>query len=290
MVQRNNYSETNSMLYLARLVLDDIDYIVSAEKSGDWKRRILKDFLSITGGKVWVTRTVMLNKALLDAVIEGLASVGYAVLVMDARLSYKLVTGVSSGLGSEVFEVGIAWHPILDTPYIPGSSIKGAVRRYVETVLEMRDIAGKLFGTRRAIGALFFSDAFPVQPGRDGMILAPDILTPHYYRGGRTVEQELYAEIGELKEKGALPTPVLHFSVSEKTLFRFVVGIEPEKAPQVLLSIMEEEKAEPRKAALILAAIVKNALRTLGIGSRTAKGYGRFTPERVFYKIPGSTR
>lgn len=146
-------------------------------------------------------------------------------------------------------EIGISWHPILNVPYIPASSLKGAVRATSPEKVCGMDRA-ELFGTVEEEGVLVFFDAYPVRWER---LVEPDVLTPHY----REIE-------GEISEVQARPTPLVFPTVPPGTRFAFVVGIRRGEVPN--------------NCAVELLEMLRGAL-TRGLGAKTAIGYGTFKRE-----------
>ncbi len=62
------------------------------------------------------------------AIGESFASRGYSVAESTMALDWRMVVGLG---GESVYEVSMTLHHIYGIPYIPGSSIKGAVRSYL---------------------------------------------------------------------------------------------------------------------------------------------------------------
>jgi CRISPR-associated protein Cmr6 len=52
-------------------------------------------------------------------------------LELEATTKSRLIINTAAGLGQTVFEVGLNIHPLFSIPYIPSSSIKGALRSYI---------------------------------------------------------------------------------------------------------------------------------------------------------------
>jgi len=248
---------------------------------------------------------VDLARKLVDEAINGLRMLGYEVLVVDARLRSRGVFGSSSGMLATVFEVGISWDHVIDLPFIPGSSVKGAMRstallfcarleknrriECVRNVLELfgfiehppRDVREDLArvsgvsevevedllrSVRVGAGSLIVGDAYPIECPNKG-ILEPTVITPHY----RDAEDEY----------GAMPTPILHLVVRKDAKFRFYVAMGS-KAINVAdrLCRLLGLKTSPRSfVASILVASLQN-----GLGARTARGYGVFEVEQFAVK------
>jgi len=96
-------------------------------------------------------------------------------------LGSRMVVGLGS---ANVFETGMIFHKPYGFPYIPGSSIKGALRHFIirEAFTSKEELANtncdfsKAFGSESSRGALFFYDAYPKNINQ----LELDILNPHF--------------------------------------------------------------------------------------------------------------
>jgi CRISPR-associated protein Cmr6 len=180
-----------------------------------------------------------------------------------------------SGMGREhPVENGFAWHHTLGVPYLPGSSVKGMVRSYLDTWTERNQLEIKrIFGPRRwqdeqgqwhdtdpTVGTVLFLDAIPIAQ----VVLKADIMTPHYgpyYQDGKTP--------GDWHS----PTPIPFLTVDEGAKFLFTL----------LPRTRSEEHLQD--CAMVLAWLTE-ALQTTGAGAKTAIGYGRFKPEEQAPKGP----
>ena len=252
--------------------------------------------------------------------INTLKSLDFGFIDALYRTNSKLLIGASSSIFEVIFEVGLAWDMLFDVPYIPGSSLKGAVRSWVlrrcselNSVNERRrcgELAFRLFGAssgylvskdnkdekewfREVFGGLpraseawaglvSFYDAYPVSGGRGSLacgLLEPDILTPHYYRGGNPVSDEFDVE----------PVPVPHLVIAPGTVFRVVVSLDPggEAVARSLAGLLRGGNVGDGLAAL--AWIITEALGE-GIGARTGKGYGALEKTGDYAFAPVSLR
>ncbi len=155
-----------------------------------------------------------------------------------------------TGLGrSHPVENGFAWHPTLGVPYLPGSSVKGIVRHWAETVNnpELAERMGKLFGAPGTAGDIVFLDALPVAPVK----LATDVITPHFSAWS--------AEEPPGDWNGPVPIPFL--VMNAKSSFAFsVLPVRPNN----------------RSAVDDVWSWLREALELAGAGAKTAVGYGRF--------------
>ena len=202
------------------------------------------------------------TKKHLDEIKSSYRALGFPILDLEAKLTNRGIVGASSSFGKSVFEVGLSFHPILNVPYIHGSSIKGAIRAACTVKKIFPDkLVKELFGND-AVGRLDFSDAYPVEKGVKGYIIIPDVLTPTYSKGGEDV----------LKENEAMPTPVLFPSIAPNTIFRFLMADRAQKAEQQLME------------NLLKAVIVAFSL---GIGAKTSLGYGTFELVRASVEAGG---
>jgi len=245
---------------------------------------------------------ILVAKMLLEEQAKALASTGYRVVVMEARLRGRGLVGAGSGPLAAVFEVGLAWDLLLDLPYVPGSSFKGAVSAFAEALAGCSRAESRcskdelnalrpLFGdiTRRrgtcseaTVGALLFLDAYPVAPGHRGALVVPAVITPHYHRGGELVRYEYEAQ----------PVPVQHIVLAPGTVFRFIAAFPDDKADDVACALTSLGiNASNYSAEIGVAALVTLALAS-GIGARTTKGYGVFelTAARTIKPPHGSQR
>lgn len=179
---------------------------------------------------------------------------------------FETASRFATGLGREhPVENGFVWHPLLGTPCLPGSSVKGLVRAWATSWATKTDdheatlarIFGPrdLHGTPASIGSVIFFDAIPTKPVQ----LAADVMTPHY---GPYYE-------GKADDKGQIvppadwhsPVPIPFLTVAAGQSFLFSL------APR-----LPADKADCQQAAIWL----ETALCELGAGAKTAVGYGRF--------------
>jgi CRISPR-associated protein Cmr6 len=193
----------------------------------------------------------LVNKHL-NQIKQAYSSLKFPILDLEAKLTYKGLVGASSSFGQLAFDVGLSFDPLLNVPYIPGSSIKGAVKAasILKKVIPDDELLEELFGND-SVGRLDFSDAYPVEGGVKGYILIPDVLTPHYSERGEDI----------LGEDRVMPTPRPFLSIAPATRFRFLIADRAQKADQSFLETL------PKAVAVAFS---------LGIGAKTALGYGTF--------------
>ncbi len=168
-------------------------------------------------------------------------------MVITIQNRSPFVTGL--GLNHPV-ENGFKWHHTLGVPYLPGSSIKGMIREWGENWDKSQDIE-KLFGDEKKVGTVVILDAIPIEP----VELKSDVMTLHYgpYYGGDEPPADWHD-----------PNPIPFMVVKENQ--RFQIGIFPRKQN-------DHEDCEK------LYSMLKEAFEYLGVGAKTAVGYGRFELE-----------
>lgn len=184
----------------------------------------------------------------------------------------------ATGLGNEhPLENGFAFLSPYGLPYLPGSGIKGVLRRAAEELAsgEWGDEQGwseaviaNLFGpgeddpTRDSAprqGALRFWDVYP-QPAAslkdNRLLLGVEIMTPHlgeYYQGKTTPNTSL------------TPNPIPFLAVLPGSRFCFHVECHPGHVAPEFSATWQT----------LLAAAFEHAGTWLGFGAKTAVGYGR---------------
>jgi len=163
------------------------------------------------------------------------------------KSEYRFVTGLGR---SHPVENGFTWHPILGTPYLPGSSIKGLVRSWAKEELGSGsdEILNCLLGSSKKTGTICFLDAIPTKP----VVLKADVMTPHY------------TGWGEKNPPGDWhsPTPIPFLVMAEKT--------------SLLFGIIPRSTANDGDLDRV-AKWLREALAQSGGGAKTAVGYGRFS-------------
>lgn len=207
--------------------------------------------------------------------INLLKSSGFHLKEFHATCQWRLIIGLGA---SHPQETSMTLHHTYGIPYIPGSAIKGATRycavlkfaekdkkddegweKAIERIsrsLEEGTVLGisldslkfknliDIFGTQNQHGEVIFMDAYPLNE----VNLKIDIMNPHYqnYYSGK-----------EPPADWQNPNPIKFLTV-EKTKFQFN-----------LLSKDEDLLVKSE-------ALLKSALKELGIGAKTAIGYGIF--------------
>jgi len=173
---------------------------------------------------------------------------------------YKQLTEKTKKLAEETLEVNFLWrvrvggmrgfqelllpvfHPVYGVPYLPASSLKGAVRAWAKQNGESPAEINRLFGTLdHGVGCVQFFDAFPTKP-----CLSVDMANPQWPWVGNTVQYK--------------PEPHALLSMEQPNI---VIGLARTSRSQKDSNDVQTVKQWLEQA---LGA---------GIGSRVSSGYGR---------------
>ncbi|RSN77463.1 type III-B CRISPR module RAMP protein Cmr6 [Candidatus Methanodesulfokora washburnensis] len=205
------------------------------------KRRILKE-LSMAYFPEKLNKVFKKASSILDAQKSALQACGYIVFDFPGRTESRLIVGMANDIfGKQVFEVGLSWDPLLNLPYIPASSLKGAFRSYIE--MEKKDLAS-LLGTKEEASSIVFLNAYPINSRYN--LLVPEVTTPIYK------EQE-----GKIRETEAEPSPITYLAINKDVAFRIIVGVKL------------NGKAVYDQLRYLLQDMLKR-----GVGAKTLLGYG----------------
>jgi len=172
-------------------------------------------------------------------------------------------------------EIGIAWHPYLNLPYIPSTTLKGVLRMYVEELnIDVCNISLKSFlGSTEESSNILVSDALPV--GCLSTLLQPDVLTPHY----REVE-------GSVSEVQVRPVPLTFPTIAPGTKLRFTVAFKFPEELRNKLKLLEAGFRTPLCLVKELPQLIGVAFE-LGIGAKTSVGYGAIKISLLNYVTKG---
>ncbi len=231
-------------------------------------------------------------KELTEEIVRACRSIGLDVLIIDAKLKSVGAIGLSHGILHGVFEIGLFWDHLLDVPFIPGSSIKGAIRslmlancinaknrrKCVELTLKLLGSSPELSPEERIFVEKYLGvnlkglnveatsshvrllDAYPIECSKSGL-LEEWIMTPHY--------KEDVAD-----EYDASPTPLLHLVVAKGTVFRFIAALDG-IAKEIASRYVEMIIGRKVDGVAAFTRIFIDALNE-GIGARTSRGYNVF--------------
>lgn len=231
---------------------------------------------------------------IIDEIKKAYSHLGVPYIQATLRATTKVLPGSSAGLGFLITDIGINWDPLLDLPYIPGSTLKGAVRSFAESLISKRSSSENLGDVSKLVESLFgkpgedgfrgpliFHDAYPVS----GRVLDMDLINPHYN-----------AEVGGIRsELDVQPKPVKHLVIGSNIEFSTIIS------PSVN-SLDEETVSSVRQVASLLgvgpdgsveilllkivAYLLGGALE-IGVGGRTLKGYGKLEVVGLEVKLHG---
>ncbi len=257
-------------------------FLITPLNIGKLNREFIDELLRVDvltcGSRINVTKEIT------KELVNGVRGLGYGLVVVDGRVEYRALPGM--GAGAPVVNFMPLWHPVLDVPWFPGSSIKGVLRAAYREYLGELGVSGECVefceelvfgstgyrGVRGHAGLIVVFDALPVECGFNGGLLEADVITPHY-QGDRYIETELDVE----------PTPILGLAIARGTVFRFIVGFA--ENPRVRELVFEDRcvsQCFPYSTsgklitAKLLYNVVRKALTEIGLGAKTTRGYGYF--------------
>lgn len=179
----------------------------------------------------------------------------------------------TTGLGNEhPLENGFAFLNPYGLPYLPGSGVKGVLRRAAQE-LEQGLFGGTAGWTADAIDALFGVEAddgkhhrrgalsfWDVIPQIKGDSLRVDVMTPH---------QSHYYQKGESPHDSGSPNPIPFLTVPPGSGFSFYV-----QCKTTFLNRIAPDLATDSRWKTLLQAAFEHAYDWLGFGAKTAVGYG----------------
>ncbi|MCG0314919.1 MAG: type III-B CRISPR module RAMP protein Cmr6, partial [Calditerricola sp.] len=203
--------------------------------------------------------------------MAALRDMGLPLRVHDVTFSQRLVVGLGA---SSVYETSLTLHHLYGVPYLPASSLKGMLAHYIvdqcfggnEKEATAHPTYRAIFGTLQERGKVVFFDALPTK----APILRLDIMNPHYAP---------YYMNGSDPVDYTNPVPVPFFVVENAT-FRVAVGALPALSEAEASVLLDEVETH------LLAA-----LKTYGIGAKTAVGYGYASAHRpVSFPEEGAQR
>ena len=212
------------------------------------------------------------------------------------RFSMKTRSRLIVGLGGKgALEFGITLHPVTGLPYIPGNALKGLCRSYKllelaaqchvsplpseegdseldtfeKTLIDPKETAEQavqfrhMFGTQEAGGQCVFHDAvlMPLPEHEGTSLFELDVLTPHF--------PDYYSKQGksDAPHDGQGPIPFTFITVATEIGFAFAVGLR-------------HNATAGKDVAIHAHDILIKALQEMGIGAKTAAGYGVFGDAR----------
>ncbi|WP_291765807.1 type III-B CRISPR module RAMP protein Cmr6, partial [Caldivirga sp. UBA161] len=207
----------------------------------------------------------------IDTVAKALEGLGYVTLI---NTNVVLLTRLAIGFNNpytEPLEPAISWDPYWNLPYIPASSLKGAMRSVAHN---NKSQCLNAFGAQDESSSIIILDAYPVYCPQGKSLLTLDILNPHY----RETE-------GEVSEVQSRPTPLPFLTISRGVGLKVVVMVARSRIRERLKGKCSDKdisnyvyaKANCKEACTgeEFRKIIIEALQS-GIGAKTALGYGIF--------------
>lgn len=201
----------------------------------------------------------------LDACIAGTPGAAQRTF----KSAWRFVTGLG---GTHPIENGFTFHPTIGCPFVPGTAAKGLCR--AEAMVEREQMRGverealtrlidRIFGPdgsarHHASGTVIFFPALPASWPK----LDVDIVNVHHQR-------YYQAEINYPSE-AENPIPIYFLAVATGTqwVFRLAPSSRARRIPA------DQAQADVNAALELL----ERGLKNLGIGAKTAVGYGQMTP------------
>jgi CRISPR-associated protein Cmr6 len=169
-------------------------------------------------------------------------------ITFSAHPSWRVIVGLGS---NDLLEGGITLHPIHGFPIVPASALKGITRCYATWVLEaseqeMNTLLGRAEEQGQLRGDLVFLEGSPA----DVPVIERDIINPifgAYYRDAKTPPGSYLS-----------PSPIFFLALGARSLYRFGVA-----------SISNNREAAEQGVRWL-----QGALTELGVGAKSAAGYG----------------
>lgn len=228
-------------------------------------------------------RIIKTNAKYMEILKKNIESTGKIVREIKFKSVTRVLIETSSPFAWLIDEIGLAWDPILETPYIPSTQLKGAVRAAIEINRDEK-LKKALWYTiykkdkekeeRERIALFSFTNAYPVgidsenKNGSKG-ILEREVITP------------IYGE--EPEEDKAEPTPVQFIVIPRGVIFKCLIIFDINRLRENLHYIanklgMQSETIENIINFLLnkLIKYTKIALEDIGLGAKTSSNYGYF--------------
>ncbi|NPA99388.1 MAG: type III-B CRISPR module RAMP protein Cmr6 [Crenarchaeota archaeon] len=259
------------------------------------KELVISEIVDSIGRRWAVLRSVGLPwEGVWDTLKTGRGG-GWVFLLVRARAVYRVrVGGVVPGA-----RFGVVLHPVWGVPYIPGSSVRGAVRSYYCNLLSeggdecsgacLEALFGAASDRGRVAGwsGLAFLDAFPIMEGPEGLVVG-DVITPHYRFNEKRLEHEWDAE----------PKPVVGVSVGRGTRIGFPLlihkptleertsSLSDECIPRELDRVLEQAdrqglREQWGRGVILISKLFTDTITDYGVGAKTRRGYGYFRIEEI---------
>lgn len=266
-------------------------------KSKEWYKEELKKFMIKEVNKMITDLNILeRNKKHLETIKRKLDEGGINYLAVKAKTLHRLSIDASSEFGWMLDEIGLAWDPILDTPFIPSSTIKGLFRatltwkiadELVGKIQEMKELKNVAESTVNAllgeggdkgfVSKIAFLDAYPVKC--EGNLVGLDVLTPMY-----SITKN------QIGEDEAQPTPIFIPIVNHGVTFEFIIiDISRENMETIFdakfSDLIKKSKKSDKNIVIprsfsdkrireLMNETIKEMLTVWGIGAKTSYNFG----------------
>jgi CRISPR type III-B/RAMP module RAMP protein Cmr6 len=191
--------------------------------------------------------------------LSFLRAKGWQSVVGTATTKSRVAIGLATGRLTD--RPGLAIHPLYGMPYLPASSLKGAVRAFCSENGCTEEELGMAFGREddRGPGNIHFFDVFPMS-GQKGPLVSEDIINKHhkdYYQ----LDAEALRQRVAVAADYDIPQPVKFLNVPRGRRFLIGCAVKPHATDDISIRLGE---------------ILSDALLLGGVGAKTSKAYGRF--------------
>lgn len=194
----------------------------------------------------------------METIYREMSSIFNAVFAIDIKLTSRLTVYTRNPFLP--LEISLAWDSVLNLPYIPSSSIKGAVRSWIESIgivnidgIDIKEIFGPSTKEElKYMGLAVFTDAYPISCVDH--LIEPDVITSHYS----------YTRLA-ISEVESSPTPLVFPTIAPQTVLRVVIAFNYERGDKQVLNTS------------IVFKLIEHIMKGLeeGLGAKTNIGYGR---------------
>ncbi len=192
------------------------------------------------------------------------------------RIAGETLSPFATGLGNEhPLENGFSFLEPYGLPYLPGSSVKGVLRRAAEELVDenlldeglmfshcdIKSLFGNENSESKSRGALEFWDVIIDIPRlRTGTDADFDVMTPHhgnYFKGSA------------LPDDSKSPIPIFFLTIPVGSKFNFFIYCDTIRLKRLQPELLQESSWEK-----IIEKTCEHAFEWIGFGAKTAVGYG----------------
>ncbi len=285
---------------------DDVESLISHESADDKRKLRIKFETSQNQQKDIIDYAHKKEKnEFFDKIISGNRTCGDDKALENHAINQRLLCQAQGGIAtvysndwlmaiglgnSHPLENGMLWHPTLGVPYFQGSTVKGMAKALMEKWGADPQLIKRWFGSvnlkddtlaelyyqhfeqplddeckkqldEQSTGAFVFLDAIPVK----AVTLKKSMMTPHY---GKWYEKgdEKPTQADTQPSDWHSPVPI-DFLAVESASMQF--GVLPRKGAYIKEGEIEQ-----------ISNVITLALENLGIGAKTATGYGHMQVDK----------